>query len=183
MDLTKYKWKCRILLLNTTCYRDSNYKRSKKLYQEYIKEFHKRHVKLISNRKKGLKFSIKLIGYDGTLKEEFDTLIPREIFVLIDSMHMSKELKSGKIQPLNLSLYSDYKPETTLKGLGFKDKKKAIYTLNAIKGRDTKYQVNVVSTMLGRAKKHPNKTPEMDDAIQVFEKWLLDYKKSKDNTY
>ena len=183
MDLTKYKWKCRILLLNTTCYRDSNYKRSKKLYQEYIKEFHKRHVKLISNRKKGLKFSIKLIGYDGTLKEEFDTLIPGEIFELIDSMPMSKKLKSGKIQPLNLSLYSDYKPETTLKGLGFKDKKKAIYTLNAIKGRDTKYQVNVVSTMLGRAKKHPNKTPEMDDAIQVFEKWLLDYKKSKDNTY
>ena len=98
-------------------------------------------------------------------------------------MPMSKELKSGKIQPLNLSLYSDYKPETTLKGLGFKDKKKAIYTLNAIKGRDTKYQVNVVSTMLGRAKKHPNKTPEMDVAIKVFEKWLLDYKKSKDNTY
>ena len=34
-------------------------------------------------------------------------------------MPMSNELKSGKIQPLNLSLYSDYKPETTLKGLGF----------------------------------------------------------------
>ena len=36
--------------------------------------------------------------------------------------------------------------------------------------------------MLGRAKKHPYKTPEMDDAIMVFEKWLLDYKKSKDNS-
>ena len=181
MDLTKYKWKCRILLLNTTCYRDNNYKRSKELYQEYIKEFHKRHVKLMSNRKKGLKFSIKLIGYDGTLKKEFDTLVPKDIFELIDSMPMSNELKSGKIQPLNLSLYSDYKPETTLKGLGFKDKEKAIYTLNAIKGRDTKYQVNVVSTMLGRAKKHPNKTSDMDDAIMVFEKWLLDYKISRDN--
>ena len=180
MDLTKYKWKCRILLLNTTCYRDINYKKSKELYQEYIKEFHKRHVKLMSNRKKGLKFSIKLIGYDGTLKKEFDTLVPKDIFELIDSMPMSNELKSGKIQPLNLSLYSDYKPETTLKGLGFKDKEKAIYTLNAIKGRDTKYQVNVVSTMLGRAKKHPKKTSNMDEAIMVFEKWLLDYKKSKD---
>ena len=181
MDLTKYKWKCRILLLNTTCYRDSNYKRSKELYQEYIKEFHKRHVKLMSNRKKGLNFSIQLIGFDGTLKKEFDTLVPKDIFELIDLMPMSNELKSGKIQPLNLSLYSDYKPETTLKGLGFKDKEKAIYTLNAIKGRDTKYQVNVVSTMLGRAKKHPNRTPEMDDAILVFEKWVLDYKTSKDN--
>ena len=91
-------------------------------------------------------------------------------------MPMSNELKSGKIQPLNLSLYSDYKPETTLKGLGFKDKEKAIYTLNAIKGRDTKYQVNVtLSTMLGRAKKHPNKTPEMDDAILVLRNgcWII----------
>ena len=181
MNLTKYKWKCRILLLNTTCYRDINYKRSKELYQEYIKEFHKRHVKLMSNRKKGLSFSIKLIGYDGTLKKEFDTLVPKDIFELIDSMPMSNELKSNKIEPLNLSLYSDYKPETTLKGLGFKNKEKAIYTLNAIKGRDTKYQVNVVSTMLGRAKKHPNRTADMKDAIIVFKQWLLDYKKSKDN--
>ena len=133
----------------------------------------------MSNRKKGLKFSIKLIGYDGSLKKEFNTLVPRDIFELIDTMPMSNKFKSSKIQPLNLSLYSDYKPETTLKGLGFKDKEKALYTLDAIKGRDTKYQVNVVSTMLGRAKKHPNKTSDMDDAIMVFEKWLLDYKKSK----
>ena len=179
MDLTKYKWKCRILLLDTSCYRDSNYKRSKELYQDYIKEFHKRHVKLMSNRKKGLSFSIKLIGYDGILIKEFDTLVPKDIFELIDSMPMSNELKSGKIQPLNLSLYSDYKPETTLKGLGFKDKEKAIYTLNAIKGRDIKYQVNVVSTMLGRAKKHPNKTSDMEDAIMIFEQWLVDYKIKK----
>ena len=137
-------------------------------------------LNLCQIEKKGLCFSIKLIGYDGILKKEFDTLVPKDIFELIDSMPMSNELKSGKIQPLNLSL-SDYKPETTLKGLGFKNKEKAIYTLNAIKGRDTKYQVNVVSTMLGRAKKHPNRTANMEDAIKVFKKWLLDYKKLKDN--
>ena len=179
MDLTKYKWKCRILLLSTTCYKDSNYKNSKELYQKYIKEFHKRHVKLMSFRKKGLKFSIKLIGYDGTLKKEYSTLEPHNIFDLIDSMPMSKQGYQGKLEPLNLSLYSDYKPETTLKGLGFKNKEKAIYTIDAIKARDKKYQVNVVSTMLGRAKKHPNKTADMDEAILVFEKWMLDYKKSK----
>ena len=43
-------------------------------------------------------------------------------------MPMSKELTSAKIQPLNLSFYSDYKPETTLKGLGFKDVKSNIYS-------------------------------------------------------
>ena len=179
MDLTKYKWKCRILLLSANCYRDSNFKKSKALYQKYIKEFHKRHVKLMFFRKKGLKFSIKLIGYDGTLKKEYLTLEPYNIFDLIDAMPMSKENYEGKLKPFNLSLYSDYKPETTLKGLGFKNKEKATYTLDAIKVRDKKYQVNVVSTMLGRAKKHPNKTADMDEAILVFEKWMLDYKKSK----
>ena len=94
-------------------------------------------------------------------------------------MPMSKDNTECKVQPLNLSLYSDYKPETTLKGLGFKNRDKAIYTIDAIKDRDTRYQVNVVSTMLGRAKKHPNKTPDMDDAILVFEKWMLDYQKTR----
>ena len=133
----------------------------------------------MSFRKKGLKFSIKLIGYDGTLKKECSTLEPHNIFDLIDSMPMSKQDNHVKLKPLNLSLYSDYKPETTLKGLGFKNKEKAIYTIDAIKARDKKYQVNVVSTMLGRAKKHPNKTADMDEAILVFEKWMVNYKRSK----
>ena len=133
MDLTKYKWKCRILLLCTTCYRDNNYKKSKELYQMHIKEFHKRHVKLMSFRKKGVKFSIKLIGYDGTLKKDYSTLEPHNIFDLIDTMPMSKQSYQRKLKLLNLSLYSDYKPETTLKGIGFKDKEKATYTIDAIK--------------------------------------------------
>ena len=132
----------------------------------------------MSFRKKGLKFSIKLIDYDCTLKKEYSTLEPNTIFDLIDSMPMSKQDYQGKLKPLNLSLYSDYKPETTLRGLGFKNKEKATYTLDAIKARDKKYQVNVVSTMLGRAKKHPNKTADMDEAILVFEKWMLNYKKN-----
>ena len=133
----------------------------------------------MSFRKKGLKFTIKLIGYDGNLKKEYSTLEPNIIFDLIDSMPMSKQDYQGKLKPLNLSLYSDYKPETTLKGLGFKNKEKATYTIDAIKARDKRYQVNVVSTMLGRAKKHPNKTADMDEAILVFEKWMINYKKSK----
>ena len=117
MDLTKYKWKCRILLLSTTCYRDSNYKKSKELYQKHIKEFHKRHVKLMSFRKKGLKFSIKLIGYDGSLKKEYLTLEPHNIFDLIDSMPMSKENYQGKLKPLNLStILSTHQKLTLLKG-------------------------------------------------------------------
>ena len=33
--------------------------------------------------------------------------------------------------------------------------------------------------MLGRAKNHPNKTKDMDDAIVIFEKWMRMYKKNK----
>ena len=67
-------------------------------------------------------------------------------------MPMSKILKDKRIKPLNLSLFSDYNPKTTTYGLGFKDKAKALYTVEAIKNRDLKYQVNVIATMLGRQK-------------------------------
>ena len=33
--------------------------------------------------------------------------------------------------------------------------------------------------MLGRAKNHPNKTKDMDDAIKIFNKWIKDYKNNK----
>ena len=150
------------------------------LYQKDIKHFHKRIIKLVS-KKTDKDFSIELYGFDGTKKQTFKNFNSRDIFKIIDRMPMSKILKDKKIKTLNLSLFSDYNPKTTTYGLGFKDKAKALHTVKAIKNRDLKYQVNVIATMLGRAKKHPNKTPEMDDAILVFEKWLLDYKISKDN--
>jgi len=98
---------------------------------------------------------------------------------------MKKVLKEVPFSRLNsssnLSLFSDYKPETTLKGLGFKDKEKALFTVSAIKKRPIKYQVNVIATMLGRAKNHPNKTKDMNDAIIVFSKWMENYKINKKN--
>ena len=86
---------------------------------------------------------------------------------------------SNKIKPINLSLFSDYNPKTTTKGLGFKNKEKALYTINTIKNRSTKYQVNVIATMLGRAKNHPNKTGDMNDAIKLFSEWMNQYKRKK----
>ena len=84
-----------------------------------------------------------------------------------------------KIKPINLSLYSDYNPKTTTHGLGFKNKEKALFTINKINKRSIKYQVNVISTMLGRAKNHPNKTKDMDSAIKVFDEWMKKYKSKK----
>ena len=119
MSFKKYLWKCRLVVLNTPNYSYSEYKRSKDLYQKDIKGFHKRYIKLATKLDKSRKFKITLIGFDGTKK----------IFDIVDKMPMNKLIEDKKFKPLNLSLFSDYKPETTLKGLGFKDKK----TLNQFK--------------------------------------------------
>ena len=77
MDLSKYKWKSRILVLNTTCYQDKEYIRSRDLYYKHINDFKIRNVKLfLANRKKGLKFSVNLIGFDGTLKFKSEETYP-----------------------------------------------------------------------------------------------------------
>jgi hypothetical protein len=147
-----------LLVLITPNYSHPEYKRSKDLYQKEIKGFHKRYIKLVT---------------------KLDKVYTKKIFDIVDKMPMNKLIKDKKFKPLNLSLFSDYKPETTLKGLGFKDKEKALFTVSAIKKRPIKYQVNVIATMLGRAKNHPNKTKDMNDAIIVFNKWMENYKKNK----
>ena len=73
---------------------------------------------------------------------------------------------------INTSLYEDNHPETSTKGLGFKDKEKAIETLKIIKNRDLTYQKQVVNTMYNRAKYHPYQTKNMREAMKVFKEWL-----------
>ena len=164
-------------MIKTPNYKSLEYKRAKELYQKNIKKFHKRVIKLIS-KKVDNNFSIELFGFDGIKKRSFKSFDSKKIFKIIDKMPMSKVLKNKKIKPLNLSLFSDYNPKTTTHGLGFKNKEKALYTVDTIKNRPIKYQVNVIATMLGRAKKHPHKTKEMNDAIKVFSKWMSNYKES-----
>ena len=166
------------MLIKTPDYKNFKYKKAKKLYQKDIKQFHKRVIKLVP-KKIGKNFLIELFGFDGSKKQTFKNFDSQKIFNIIDQMPMSKVLKNKKIKPLNLSLFSDYNPKTTTYGLGFRDKEKALYTVKAIKNRDLKYQVNVIATMLGRAKKHPYKTKNMKDAIKVFSLWMKNYKKNK----
>ena len=176
--IKKYRWKCRVLLVKTPDYINPNYKKAKELYQKDIKHFHKRIIKLVS-KKTSKDFSIELFGFDGTKKHSFKNFVSRKIFKIVDQMPMSKIFNNKKIKPLNLSLFSDYNPKTTTYGLGFKDKEKALYTIKAIKKRNLKYQVNVIATMLGRAKKHPYQTKNMKDAIKVFSLWMKNYKKNR----
>tara|TARA_X000000950_G_scaffold7736_1_gene8471 strand:+ start:345 stop:632 length:288 start_codon:yes stop_codon:yes gene_type:complete len=92
MDLSKYKWKSRILVLNTTCYQDKEYIKSRDLYYKHTNDFKIRNVKLLANRKKGLMFSVNLIGFDGTLKLKSEALIPENLFKIIDKMPMSQKV-------------------------------------------------------------------------------------------
>ena len=179
MDFKKYKWKARLLVINTPNYKYKEYLSTKEIYQKYIKDFHKRFVKLVTKINKNNDFNIFLIGFDGEVKKKIKKLEHKKIFSIIDKMPLGNLKNNKNFKPLNLSLFSDYKPETTTYGLGFKDKEKALYTIKAIKTRPIKYQVNVIATMLGRAKNHPNKTGSMEDAIVIFSKWMKEYKSNK----
>jgi len=77
---------------------------------------------------------------------------------------------------INTSLYEDNHPKTSTKGLGFKNKEKALETLKIIKDRDIIYQKQVVNTMYNRAKYHPYQTNDMQEAMKVFKAWLLKHK-------
>ena len=72
----------------------------------------------------------------------------------------------------NNDLYNDKNPKTTVKGLGFKNKKKAKDTLKKIKNKSLIYQNQVVITMYFRAKYHPHRNKDMENAMKVFEKWM-----------
>ena len=103
-NLKKYKWKYRLLLIDTPNYTNNNYKEAKDIYEKNIKEFHKRYVKFISNRKKDIKFNIKFIGFDGSIKKELTKINTTTLFKLIDSMPMSKD--KGNLSFKSLSVIS-----------------------------------------------------------------------------
>ena len=77
-----------------------------------------------------------------------------------------------KKDKINKSLYEDKHPQSSTKGTGFRDKQKAIDTLEIIKNRDLTYQKQVVNTMYNRDKYHPHQTENMKEAMKVFREWL-----------
>tara|TARA_Y100000589_G_C27094189_1_gene605238 strand:- start:236 stop:760 length:525 start_codon:yes stop_codon:yes gene_type:complete len=164
--LKKYKNRFRLIIVYTNNYENKDYIKSKKLYKKNIVKFHKRYVKFITYKSSKNSFKIELFGFDGKLKKKYKNMDVKKILKDIEKMPM------GHIRNENLSLYEDYKPETTIKNLGFKNKLKAIYTINKIKNKSLKYQKSVINTMYNRAKYHPNRTKDMEKAMQVFKKWL-----------
>ena len=175
MSYKKYKYKLRILLVQTPSYKNSDYIKTRDKYEKYIKKFHKRYVKMLT--RKGDEFKIYLIGFDGKVKKKYNKLSVKKVISDIEKMPMGH--LRNKIKPINLSLYSDYNKLTSNKGFGFSSKEKALETVKKLKKEKIRYQVYVITTMLGRAKNHPHQTKGMREAIKVFEKWLKKYKDNK----
>ena len=168
----------RTLLIETPSYQNDNYIKIKDFYQENIKELHKLYLKLKTIRKKELEFKFKIIGFNKKESKYFDKINSSTLKNIKSEINKINDKVPDKV--LNLSLFSDYDKSTTTPGLGFKDKEKALYTIEKIKDREIKYQISVITTMLGRAKNHPNQTEGMREAIKVFEKWLEKYKQKKE---
>ncbi|XP_022194184.2 uncharacterized protein LOC111051904 isoform X2 [Nilaparvata lugens] len=87
-------------------------------------------------------------------------------------------------------LFGTEATENTFQGAGFKDKDKAQETLRLLDGRDPPYQFQIINSMYNRAKVIYKRTTDKDkrhnlnEAIDVFEKWIDDYKshsRSKEN--
>lgn len=154
----------RILLVETPNYKNKDYLNVKKKYNDNLQEFHKVCLKMKS--KISPKFRLKLIGFDGNIKHTYNTFNKSKIIKDIKSMPMGNTKCSG------LSLYADYNPKTTTKGIGYGSKEKALKTLNIIKNRNNAYKKRVVTTMYYRAKHHKYQTDGMKNAERIYKKWL-----------
>jgi len=153
-----------------------------KKYNEYKDELKNRNIIFIikTNNKRSELFNISLYGYDGDLKYVTNKInsIP-SIIKIIDSMPLGKLEKEKKIKNIkSIELYTNAHPKTTTKGTGYKDKKIALKTLELIKEKPIKYQFLIVNVLYQRAKYHKNQTKNMIEAMNVFKKWLNNYKKN-----
>lgn len=169
--IKKYKNRFRLLVIKTPDYKNQKYLELKKIFESNLKLFHKYYIKLLTSKSKNYsKTSLELYGFDGTIKKKYPILdlskIITKIIKNVESMQMGQHIK-----PTNQSLFSDYNPKTTIQGLGYKNKEKALETITKIKTQPINYQKQVLNTMIGRAKYHPNQTNDMKEAIKVFENY------------
>ena len=92
----------------------------------------------------------------------------------------SAAMAAKKQAGVNIHLFSDDHPDTTVKGTGFKDETTAHRTLELISAKPRNRQVWTVNAMLNRAKHHPAQTNGMRGAMEVYERWMAVYRAEKE---
>jgi len=105
-----------------------------------------------------------------------------------EKKEVKEAVKEGKEKTSNGwnggQLFGSESNENTFQGGGFKDKEKAQETLRLLDGKDTTYQFQIINSMYNRAKVIYKRTTDKDkrknleEAIEVFEEWIDDYKKN-----
>jgi hypothetical protein len=91
------------------------------------------------------------------------------------------KLAAKKKAGVNIHLYSDDHPETTLSGTGFKDAATALRTVELVKLKPRNRQVWTINAMYNRAKHHPHQTASMREAMSIFNTWLAEYNEQKEH--
>jgi hypothetical protein len=81
----------------------------------------------------------------------------------------NSKLAAKKKAGVNIHLYSDDHPETTLKGTGFKDAETAQRILDLVKQKPRNRQVWTINAMYHRAKHHPSQTETMWEAMAIYD--------------
>ena len=114
-NLSRYKWNLRILLVETPSRSHPTYLAAKKEYDSNLQKYHTHYVKFITEINKSLDApSIKLIGFDGGVKEIYNELTTSKVIADIAAM-------GALVRPKNMSLFSDYHPASSTPNLGYKN--------------------------------------------------------------
>ncbi len=81
---------------------------------------------------------------------------------------------------MNKSLYLDKHPKTSTKGVGFANEQKAKDTIKIVSKFKKVKQMQIILTMYYRAYHHPHRTKDMEKAMKILKKWLINngYKNS-----
>ena len=80
------------------------------------------------------------------------------------------------------NLYTDDNPETTIEGLGFKDKETAENSVDRLEGLleddeiDLNHATQICVTMEQRSKHHPHRNDDMKEAEKIWHEYLEELK-------
>jgi hypothetical protein len=146
-------------------------------YNEYKNDLLHRNIILIIkiNNKRSELFNISLYGYDEKIK-----YVTNKINCIPSIIKIIDEMPLGKLEKIkSIELYTNAHPKNTVKGVGYKNKKIALKTIELIKDESMKKQFLIVNILYQRAKYHKNQTKNMIDAMNIFKKWLDNYKNMK----
>ena len=103
INLNRYKYKNRVIILETPNYKNQDYLDAKQEYENNIDEYNKRYVKLLTKQNKDSEFFVILVGFDGYIKKTLKTLDTNRIIRFIDKMPMAKILKKNpQLKPSDL---------------------------------------------------------------------------------